>query len=265
MCIVIDFLPSRRVAVEILGFPVYWYGLLYLASFILAAWLLPRIQRLRRLTLTNGEWSDILTWTIVGVLAGGRLGYALFYRFADFLDTPLILIDIRSGGMASHGGFLGVALAFVWVLRKRAWSEKLAIVDIAVVPVAIGLAFGRFGNFINQELYGTVTSLPWGMTFPGVEDLRHPTQLYAIAKDLFIAGACFQYLRRTQYSFTPGRATALFLMLYGALRFIVEFYRDQTGVAMWGSLSEGQLLTIPIALAGAAMWYSTARRSRGSR
>lgn len=264
MGIVIDFLPSRRVAVEILGFPVYWYGLLYLASFILAAWLLPRIQRLRRLTLTNGEWSDILTWAIVGVLAGGRLGYVLFYRLTDFFHNPLVIFAVRDGGMASHGGFIGVAIAFLWALRKRSWSEKLAIVDIAVVPIALGLALGRFGNFINQELYGSVTSLPWGMTFPGAEGLRHPTQLYAIDKNLFIAAMCFLYLYRTRMSFVPGRATALFLMLYGVLRFAVEFFRDQTGVAMWGPLSEGQVLTVPIFLAGAAMWYLIMHRSRES-
>lgn len=261
----IDLFPSRRIAVEILGFPVYWYGLLYLAAFLVAAFLLPRIQRLRALRLTTGEWSDVLTWCIAGVLIGGRLGYVVFYRFSDFVHNPLVLLDIRNGGMASHGGFIGVAVAFLWVLRKRSWSEKLSIVDVAVVPVAIGLALGRLGNFINQELYGTVTSLPWGMEFPGAAGLRHPTQIYAIIKDLFIATTCFWYLRRTRESFTPGRALALFLMLYGVLRFIVEIFRDQTGVAMWGALSEGQLLTIPVFVAGAAMWFLTTRQSRGSR
>lgn len=257
--------PARRVAVEILGFPIYWYGLLYLAAFLLAAFLLPRLQHLRKLVLSSKEWGDVLTWSVVGVLAGGRIGYVLFYRLGDFLHNPLVLIDVRSGGMASHGGFLGVALALAWVLRRRPWPEKLSIVDVAVVPVAIGLALGRLGNFINEELYGTVTSLPWGMAFPGAEGLRHPTQLYAILKDLAIAGACFAYLRATMSSFTPGRALALFLMLYGVLRFLVEIVRDQTGVAMYGPLSEGQLLTIPVFLAGAAMWYRTTRRSTGSR
>ncbi len=133
------------------------------------------------------------------------------------------------------------------------------------MPVAIGLALGRLGNFINLELYGTVTTLPWGMSFPHAEGLRHPTQLYAIAKDVFIAATCFVYLRRTQSSFVPGRATALFLMLYGILRFLIEFVRDQTGIVMWAGLSEGQLLTIPLLLAGAAMWHQTTRQSRESR
>ncbi len=113
----IEFFPARNVAVEILGFSVYWYGILYVTAFIVASIILPRMQHLRRLHLSQTEWSDILTWSVIGVLVGGRLGYVLFYRFVDFLGNPLLFFDVRSGGMASHGGFLGVALAFLWVLR----------------------------------------------------------------------------------------------------------------------------------------------------
>jgi phosphatidylglycerol:prolipoprotein diacylglycerol transferase len=258
----VELFPARNVAVIIAGFPIYWYGILYLLSFVAAAVLLPRLQHLRTLRLSKGEWSDILTWAVVGVLLGGRFGYVLFYRFSDFLGHPAILFDVRSGGMASHGGFVGVALALLWALRCRPWSEKLAIADVAVVPIAIGLAFGRLGNFINQELYGTVTTLPWGMAFPGVDGLRHPTQLYAIAKDIFIALSCFAYLRRTKDTFVPGRALAIFLLLYGVLRFLVEIVRDQTGVAMYGPLSEGQVLTIPVLLAGLVLWMALGRGKR---
>lgn len=255
-----ELFPSRSVAIEILGFSIYWYGILYVAAFLLASFLLPRLQYLRRLHLSKDDWGGVLTAAIIGVLVGGRFGYVLFYRLTDFLEYPLLLLDVRSGGMASHGGFLGVAIALAWVLRTREWNERLRIADIVVVPVAIGLAFGRLGNFLNQELYGTVTSVPWGMVFPGAEGLRHPVQLYAVVKDLAIAAICFLYLRRTISSFVPGRALALFLLLYGVLRFLVEFVRDQTGVAMWGPLSEGQMLTVPIVLAGVALWYWTARR-----
>ncbi len=257
----IDVFPSRAVAVEILGFSIYWYGLLYLAAFILAGFLLPRFQRLRHLSLTKDEWGNILAWSVAGVLVGGRLGYVLFYRFADFLGDPLLLFDVRSGGMASHGGFIGVALALAWALRKKRWEERLRIADVVIVPVAIGLALGRFGNFLNQELYGTVTTLPWGMHFDGVEGARHPTQLYAVIKDLFIASLCFHYLYRTHTSFVAGRATALFLMLYGVLRFLVEFVRDQSGVAMWGPFSEGQVLTVPVFLVGAIWWLLLRKES----
>lgn len=260
----IDLFPSQSIAVTILDFPIYWYGILYLVAFGIAAVLLPRLQYLRRLKLSKSEWNDILTWGVVGVLVGGRLGYVLFYRFSDFLGNPLILLDVRSGGMASHGGFIGVAVALLWVLRKRSWNEKLSIGDIAMVPVAIGLACGRLGNFLNQELYGTVTTLSWGMPFDGVEGLRHPVQLYAIAKDLFLAAVCFAYLRRTASSFIPGRCLALFLMLYGALRFLVEFVRDQTGVTMWGVLSEGQLLTIPVFFIGVGLWVLLPKWRKGN-
>lgn len=261
----IDFFPARNVALIVGEFPIYWYGILYLLSFVVAALLLPRLQYLRKLRLSKGEWSDILTWAVVGVLVGGRFGYVLFYRFSDFLGNPFVLFDVRSGGMASHGGFIGVALALLWVMRKRAWDQKLSIADVAVVPVAIGLAFGRFGNFLNQELYGTVTTLPWGMRFDGATGLRHPTQFYAMGKDIAIAASCFWYLRSTRGSFIPGRSLALFLMLYGVLRFAVEIFRDQTGISMYGPFSEGQVLTIPVFLAGAAIWYWRGRRSTGSR
>lgn len=260
----IDFFPARNVALIIGGFPIYWYGILYLLAFVAAALLLPRLQHLRKLRLSKGEWSDILTWAVVGVLLGGRFGYVLFYRFSDFLGNPLVLFDVRSGGMASHGGFIGVAFALLWVMRRRAWDEKLSIADVAVVPVAIGLAFGRFGNFLNQELYGTVTTLPWGMEFDGVAGLRHPTQFYAMAKNLFIAATCFAYLRSTRESFVPGRSFALFLMLYGVLRFTVEIVRDQTGIAMYGPLSEGQLLTIPVFLAGIVMWFNASKLAKNA-
>lgn len=255
-----ELFPSRSVAIEILGFSIYWYGLLYLAAFILSGFLLPRIQRLRNLSLSKDEWGSVLAWSVGGVLVGGRLGYVFFYRFADFLQNPLLLFDVRGGGMASHGGFIGVSLALLWVLRKRGWNEKLRIADVVVVPVAIGLALGRFGNFLNQELYGTVTTLPWGMEFPGADGPRHPTQLYAMAKDLLIAAICFSYLRSTASSFVAGRATALFLMFYGVLRFLVEFVRDQAGVAMWGPLSEGQVLTVPVFLAGGLLWLFLKKR-----
>lgn len=258
----IDFFPARNVALAIGGFPIYWYGILYLLAFVAAAVLLPRLQHLRKLRLSKAEWSDILTWAVVGVLLGGRLGYVLFYRFSDFLGNPFILFDVRSGGMASHGGFIGVALALLWVMRRRAWNEKLSVADVAMVPVAIGLAFGRFGNFLNQELYGTVTTLPWGMQFDGVTGLRHPTQFYAMAKDLSIAAVCFAYLRSTRERFVPGRTVALFLMLYGVLRFTVEIFRDQTGVAMYGSLSEGQVLTIPVFLGGILMCFIASKLAK---
>lgn len=249
----IDLFPSREVAFAIGGFPVHWYGLLYFFAFLAAWWLLPRLQRLRDLHLTGDDWSAMLSWAVAGVIIGGRLGYVLFYDPRYYLENPADIIAVWKGGMSSHGGFIGVTLALLWALRDRR-DQLLRIADVIVVPVAIGLAFGRIGNYINQELYGTVTSLPWGIEVPGAEGLRHPTQIYAVCKNLFIAAACFLYLRRRPYR--AGRTLALFLMLYGVLRFLVEFVRQQPA-GFDGPLSEGQILTVPVLVAGVILWFRT--------
>lgn len=256
----IDFFPSREVAFMLAGFPVHWYGLLYFAAFLAAWWLLPRLQRLRGLHLTGDDWSHLLSWAVAGVIIGGRLGYVIFYDPQYFMENPADIVAVWKGGMSSHGGFIGVTLALLWALRGRR-DQILRIADVIVVPVALGLAFGRIGNFINQELYGTVTSLPWAIEVPGVDGPRHPTQLYAVGKNLLIAMTCYLYLHRQPYR--PGRAFSLFLILYGVLRFLVEFVRDQ-GPGFWGPLSEGQILTIPLLLAGAALWWHTGRPESAS-
>lgn len=259
--------PSRTVAIDLLGFPIHWYGLLYLAGFVLAWFLLPRLQKLRGLRLSADEWSGVLSAAVLGVILGGRLGYVFFYQPAYYLTHPLEIVAVWKGGMASHGGFIGVTIALWMTLRRRPWPQILAIADVCVVPVAIGLALGRIGNFINQELYGTVTQLPWGIAIPGVEGLRHPTQIYAVMKDLLIGGLCFWYMKATFREFIPGRTLALFLMLYGALRFIVEFFRvpDAAVLDLGGiALSRGQLLTLPVFAAGVVMWLLSRRRQHFS-
>lgn len=257
----ITFFPSRTVAIEIFGWPIHWYGIMYLLAFIAAFILLPNIQRKRNLHLTRDEWASLMSWAVLGVIGGGRLGYVLFYEPQYFTIHPRQIFFLWQGGMSSHGGFIGVALllSLFCYLRK---IDLRRLADIVVVPVAIGMAFGRFGNFINQELYGSVTDLPWGIAIPGVEGLRHPTQLYAIAKNLFIAGVCYWHLSRTV---RPGRTFALFLMLYGILRFLIEFLRVQDypliDLGML-ELSRGQLLTLPLMFIGALLWVWFGREDR---
>ncbi len=253
----IDLLPSRAVAVSIAGFQVHWYGLLYLAAFVIVWWMLPRLQKWRGLTYSTDEWSSIVSAAVAGVIIGGRLGYVLFYDPQYYAAHPLEIFAVWNGGMASHGGFIGVACALWWQLRKN-MSDFLKIADIAVIPAAIGLGLGRIGNFINQELYGTVTSLPWGMYFPGAEGLRHPIQLYDFAIQMVIAGVCYLHLKQTK---TPGRTFALFLILYGIARFLLEFIREQHGV-FFGPLSEGQVLTIPLLVIGIGIWCSLEKRKQ---
>jgi len=256
----ISFFPSRAVAIELFGFDVHWYGIMYFLSFIIAWYLLPRLQSKRDLSLSDEQWAGILTAAVLGVIIGGRLGFVLLYEPAYFLAHPDKIIAVWEGGMASHGGFVGVAVA-LWIrLRKLGWETFLRIGDIITVPVAIGLMLGRLGNFINLELYGTVTTLPWAIAIPGVEGLRHPTQIYSMIKDAFIASICLWHLARKP-AYTPGLTLALFLVAYGILRFSVEILRDQAGVAMVGPLSQGQVLTIPLFLIGVAMFVRLRKRA----
>ncbi len=198
---------------------------------------------------------------VIGVIVGGRLGYVLFYEPTYFISQPLQIFALWQGGMSFHGGFLGVLIVLILWSRKH-HVPFMALADIVVVPVAIGLALGRVGNFINQELYGTATTLPWGMYFPGAatiaeSSLRHPTQLYAVGKDLLIAGICFWYLRLTKKNVRRhGCTAAAFLILYGVGRFLLEYLREQqypltdiAGIA----LTRGQLLTLPLLLLGFGM------------
>jgi len=238
--------PTRSIALVFLGFPVHWYGLLYLAAFLIAWWMLPRLLSLRQLSLTKDECAGILAATILGVLIGGRLGYVLFYSPLYYLRSPLQIFAVWNGGMASHGGFIGVLVALY--LQTRTWKrvDQLKLLDLTTVPAAIGLGLGRIGNFINQELYGTVTSLPWGIDIPGVIGSRHPVQLYDCIGEWIIAGVCFFALKRLKH---PGQTIALFLMCYSVLRLMIELFRENAGL-MYGPLSEGQWLTIPLLIIG---------------
>lgn len=255
----IEILPSRAIALSIAGFPIHWYGIMYLLGFLITAFLLPRLQRYRGMHEHKDDWLNLVTWAVVGVIAGGRLGYVLFYQPAYYLRNPLEILYVWEGGMSFHGGLIGVSTLLFLYCRKRGWNIR-TVGDIVVVPVAIGLALGRLGNFINLELYGSVTSLPWAIAIPGVEGLRHPTQLYAMGKDLLIAAVCFLYLVRTwqRGQWLDGRAAALFLMLYGVGRFLNEFLRVQTASPLIIGpleLTRGQLLTIPVFIAGVAVWF----------
>lgn len=252
----VAFLPSRAVAVAIFGFEIHWYGLLYLAGFLTAAMLLPKLQRYRNLHLPRDAWMSLLSWSVIGVIAGGRLGYAIFYEPRYFLDSPTRIFAVWQGGMSFHGGFVGVFAAMLfWSRRNR--ISLLALADTVVVPVAIGLALGRLGNFINQELYGTVTTLPWGMAFPGAEGLRHPVQLYAAGKDILISVICFCHLSFTRQSARRGGTGAAFLMLYGMARFFLEYIREPTSsLTVIGpiTLTRGQVLTLPVFFMGMGLF-----------
>jgi phosphatidylglycerol:prolipoprotein diacylglycerol transferase len=256
----ISLFPTRQVAIQVFEFSIYWYGLLYLLAFLLVYVLISKLQHYRSLSLDKDVVSSLLSWAIGGVIVGGRMGYVLFYEYAYFSENTLEIFAVWNGGMSSHGGFIGVAIALGIALKKRG-VPLLPFLDVITVPIALGLACGRLGNFINWELYGSVSTLPWAMAIPGVEGLRHPTFFYALAKNLLIAAVCYRHLRLSYPR--PGETFAMFLLLYGVLRFAVEYFRDQPyGWIDLGilSLTTGQLLTIPLILIGLISFLMVGRR-----
>lgn len=249
----ITFFPSRTIALSIGIVDIHWYGLMYLFGFLIGAWLVSRLQKYRQLQLSSAEQESLFLSVFLGVLLGGRLGFVLFYGGTYYLENPLEILAVWHGGMSSHGGFVGVLLALMLFTRKKGIS-LLALGDVLAVPIAIGLALGRLGNFINGELYGTLTDAPWGLVLLGADGLRHPTQLYAMLKDLLIAAVCMRLLVwSASRPNARGLVASWFLILYAILRFLVEIYREQpygyTEVA-GALLSRGQLLTLPILALG---------------
>jgi phosphatidylglycerol:prolipoprotein diacylglycerol transferase len=200
---------------------------------------------------TMRDLDDIVFLGVLGVVLGGRLGYVLFYKLADYLREPLHILYIWEGGMSFHGGFLGVVLAMIWFSRTRAKSW-LAVTDFIAPLVPPGLGAGRIGNFINGELWGRVTDVPWAMVFPRVDGLpRHPSQLYEFAcEGLVLFALLWIFSSRPR---PTGAVSGMFLAGYGTLRFLVEFTRepdDFLGLLALG-LSMGQWLSLPMIALGA--------------
>jgi phosphatidylglycerol:prolipoprotein diacylglycerol transferase len=236
---------------------VRWYGLMYLAGFAAGWWLGLRRIAAGRAPVTRAQFDDLIFLTVLGVVLGGRLGYVLFYKPAHYAANPLEIFAIWQGGMSFHGGLLGVMLA----MSFAAWRHRvdyLRLMDFVAPLCPLGIAAGRMGNFINGELWGRVTDLPWGMVFRGAGDLpRHPSQLYQFALE---GVALFVIL--WLYSAKPrprGAVSALFLIGYGAFRFIAEFAREPD--AFLGTLAlgmtMGQWLCLPMIAGGIALfWWS---------
>lgn len=250
------------IALQIGPLEIHWYGLMYLAGFALA-WLLGRWRiHHHPCGLTLRDLEDIIFYGVLGVVLGGRLGYVLFYQFDDYLAHPLAIFKVWQGGMSFHGGLIGVTLAMLIFARKRG-QRLLAIGDFIAPLIPLGLAAGRLGNFINGELWGRPTDLPWGMIFPGAHDgiPRHPSQLYEMGLEGFTLFALVWWFARKPRPM--GQISAVFLMGYGTFRFLAEFTRepdDFLGLLL-GGLSMGQLLSIPMMIIGLWLFVWAARRS----
>jgi len=234
---------------------VRWYGLMYLLGF-LAGWALGRYRaRQPGSGWTAAQVDDLVFYIALGVILGGRIGYILFYGFGAFLHNPLTLFRIWEGGMSFHGGFLGVLLAMALFARQRQ-SGFWRTVDFIAPLVAPGILFGRIGNFINGELWGRVTDLPWGMVFRQTGDglPRHPSQLYEAALEgvvLFAVVWLFSAKPRPVMA-----VSGVFALVYGTARFSVEFVRQpdpQLGYLAFGWLTMGQVLSLPLIAVGALL------------
>jgi phosphatidylglycerol:prolipoprotein diacylglycerol transferase len=240
------------VIVRIGPLAIRWYGMMYLIGFGTAYLLIRHLARLRNLPLNKDGISDLLFYAVLGVVLGGRLGYVLFYNPAQYLSRPLEVFAVWQGGMSFHGGLLGVVVAAVIFCRRR----KLPILltgDILVTSATIGLGLGRLGNFINGELWGRVTDLPWGMVFPGGGLLpRHPSQLYEAALEGLLLFLLLYLLHRKKVA--AGVPFFCFFIGYGLFRFLVEFVRQPDAHLgfLWGGATMGQLLSLPMILFGLA-------------
>ncbi len=249
------------VALQLGPLAVHWYGLMYMAGFLTFIWLgRRRIKTLNITQLNNKLLDDLLFYGVLGVILGGRLGEVLFYNPGYYFSHPLKILAVWEGGMSFHGGFLGVLVA----MAVFAWQQKLnwlTLMDFIAPLVPPGLAFGRLGNFINGELWGRPTDLPWGMVFRHVDNVpRHPSQLYEFAMEgILLFALLWIYAKKPR---PAGAVSGLFLIGYGTFRFLGEFTRNPDdgifGLMTYG-ISMGQWLSLPMVIVGILMMIWSTR------
>ena len=269
-------------------FALRWYALAYLVG-LLAGWRI-MVALMRRPALWGDrapmaaeQVEELMTWIVVGVVLGGRLGFVLFYEADYYLAHPVEIVRVWQGGMSFHGGFLGVVLA-AWVFARRNAIPPLRLADALAVATPVGLGLGRVANFINAELWGRPTDLPWGVVFPGeaaqacatatMACARHPSQLYEAALEGVLLLIALVWLVRRGGLGRPGLALGVFLAGYGLARFVVEFFRQADarfitpdnplghvlGGPVWG-VTMGQLLSLPMVVVGAGFILWAMRRN----
>jgi|TARA_B100001964_G_scaffold244791_1_gene327923 phosphatidylglycerol:prolipoprotein diacylglycerol transferase len=239
-------------------FEIRYYGLFYVIGFIMAYFLLNHLAKKKELSINKDDIADLLLYVIIGNVLGARIFYVFIYNLPYYLANPFEIIAVWHGGLSFHGALIGAVIA-VFYFCKRKKVDFYEIADISVIPLALGLALGRLGNFINGELYGRISEVPWAVKFPGVEGFRHPSQLYESFKNLLIFFALWTIKDK---KLPKGFLFWLFVIMYSVLRFIIEFFRQpdpQIGF-IFGFLTMGQLLNIIMFAVGIFFIYRVSKK-----
>jgi phosphatidylglycerol:prolipoprotein diacylglycerol transferase len=252
----------NKIALQVGPIKVHWYGIMYLLGFAAAWWLARRRAAQARSTWKPADVDDLIFFGMLGVILGGRIGYVLFYGMKFWGEDPWYPLKIWEGGMSFHGGLIGVAVAMALFAWRRGRSV-LDVYDFTAPLPPLGLFFGRVGNFINGELWGKVTTVPWGFEVNG--QVRHASQLYEAALEgLLLFAVLWWYTARPR---PRGAPSALFLIIYGCARFLIEFVRvpdEHIGYLAGNWLTEGQLLSLPMIIGGVALLGWSYRRHTAS-
>lgn len=270
--------PGAQIAVEIGPVAVRWYGLAYLAGLLLGWLYMRRLSADHRIwpggasPMTPEQADDFLLWATIGTVVGGRLGFVFFYEPSMFLSDPLRVVKVWEGGMAFHGGLLGVGLA-IWLFARLNRIPVRALMDLSAAAVPFGLFFGRIANFINGEVYGRLTDVPWAVVFPAhvlspgdTVGPRHPTQLYEAFLEGAVMFAILRYLTHSRLAFNaPGLVTGVFLIAYGVFRVFAEFFKewDYSQFFTTAYFSEAMVYCLPMIALG-FYFISTAQQAAPS-
>lgn len=255
------------VALDLGFFQIRWYSLGYLAGILLGYWLLLKLLARPGAPMSREHADDMILYATLGIILGGRIGYILFYQ-PSILQNPIDVLKLWEGGMSLHGGALGTIFA-IWLLARKYRLSFLRVCDYVACTIPFGLFLVRLANFVNDELWGRVTDVPWAIVFPNGGDLpRHPSQLYeAVLEGLLMAAILWPLFWKTDARYKPGFLFGMAAIIYGAARFTVEFFREPDQQLQWlveaSGLSMGQWLTIPMILVGLFLVFTAgARRQR---
>ena len=242
------------VAFEIFSLEIRWYSLAYIFGIILG-WILAKKLFIQDIEIKN-KFDDYLTYLIIGIILGGRLGYIFIYNLGFYINNPLDIFKIWQGGMSFHGGLIGVIFVTI-IFAKKNNQNSFLYLDIVALVAPVGLFFGRIANFINSELYGTITNVPWAVKFVRVDNFpRHPSQLYEALLEGLLLFLILIYFKN-KFSNKPGLISGLFLVFYSTFRFFVEFYRmpdEQLGYVFL-NLTMGQLVSLIFIFSGVILFY----------